>query len=57
MGCCGSRKSGQETEYVVKLRDGTTAVAKDVATARRMITLGGGGTYSARAKVPDSNAQ
>lgn len=51
MGCCGSaRKSGQTTEYLVKFRDGTTAIAKDIPTAKRMLALSSGGTYVAQAK-------
>lgn len=49
-GCAARKNGGQAVEYLVKFRDGTTAIAPDIPTARRMLALGSGGTYVAQAK-------
>lgn len=49
-GCAARKNGGRTVEYKVKFRDGHTETAKDLATVRRMLALGGGGSYEAVAK-------
>lgn len=50
MACCG-RGAGARVEYEVKLANGETQKVDSIMAAKRLIALGGGGTYKAVTKT------